>query len=49
MKFKEDSLQETKSTLSDLKAISTQSIILPQQKLPNVKKESSPKIDTFEN
>ena len=49
MEFKEDinnSLQEIKSTLSDLKAKSTYSIIPPQLKLPNVNTESSPKIDT---
>ena len=49
MEFKEDinnSIREIKSTLSDLKATSTTSIIHPQPKLLNVNNESSAKIDT---
>ena len=49
MEFKEDinnSLQEIKSTLSDLKAKSTTPVIPPQPNLLNVNSESSPKIDT---
>ena len=49
MEFKENinnSLQEIKSTQSNLKAKSTTSIIPPHPKLPNVNNESSPKIDT---
>ena len=41
-----NSLQEIKSTLSDLKAKSTTPVIPPQPNLLNVNSESSPKIDT---
>ena len=49
MEFKEDinnSIQEIKSALSDLKAKSITSIIHPQPKLLNVNNESSAEIDT---
>ena len=49
MEFKENinnSLQEIRSTLSDLKAKSTTPVIPPQPNLLNVNNESFPKIDT---